>query len=117
MEAINNIINADEISFQTHATEAVDSMVQNTQEATKEGTTTTAKLKTFGCKKDVFNGKARKTRGGLVATDLIINKRGKVVSRRKSEIARERGFLAGNNKNGVNYYIQPSTNAVPAPAQ
>lgn len=71
------------------------------------------KTKTFGCKKDVFLGKARKTRGGLTRDDLVQNKRGKVVSRKKSEIARERGFLAGNNKNGVNYYIAAAAASAP----
>lgn len=71
------------------------------------------KVKTFGSKKDVFLGRARKTRGGLLPVDLIQNKRGKVVSKKKSEMARERAFLAGNNKNGINYYIQQGGAAGP----
>ena len=35
----------------------------------------------------VFNGELKKTSGGLTAKDLIRNKRGKIVSRKKSQQA------------------------------
>lgn len=69
--------------------------------------TTADGLKIVGSKKEVFMSKAVRTRGGLSKDDLISNRRGKIVSRKKSELARERGFLAGNNASGVNYYYQP----------
>jgi len=43
------------------------------------------RVKKRGSKDDVWNGRAEKTKGGLVKSDLIENKRGKIVSKRKYE--------------------------------
>ena len=37
-----------------------------------------------GTRTDVWNGKAYQTAGGLIKTDLLINKNGKIVSKSKS---------------------------------
>jgi len=43
-------------------------------------------IKTFGSKRDVFLGLAKKTRGGLFKDDLMMNKQGKIVSKKKHQI-------------------------------
>lgn len=48
-------------------------------------------IKRTGTKKEVHTGQAKRTSGGLTKKDLIINKRGKIVSRRMSESAKKRG--------------------------
>ncbi len=40
-------------------------------------------IKTKGSKIEVWNGNAKKTSGGLTKSDLVKNKRGKIVSKRK----------------------------------
>ena len=40
-------------------------------------------LKTFGSRAEVFHGNAKKTTGGLTKKDLIKNKHGEIVSRKK----------------------------------
>ena len=42
-------------------------------------------LKTIGSKEEVYNGLAKKTSGGLKQEDLIINNKGKIVSKKRSE--------------------------------
>jgi hypothetical protein len=42
-------------------------------------------MKRVGSKREVFNGKADHTKGKLTKDDLIKNKRGRIVSKRKSE--------------------------------
>lgn len=49
-----------------------------------------AALARFGSKAEVFNGTAKSTTGGLTKSDLVLNKRGKVVSKKASERARAR---------------------------
>ena len=41
-------------------------------------------MKTFGSRAEVFHGNAKKTSGGLTKSDLIKNKHGEIVSRKKS---------------------------------
>jgi hypothetical protein len=41
-------------------------------------------MKTFGSRAEVFHGNAKKTTGGLVKSDLLKNKHGEIVSRKKS---------------------------------
>ena len=41
-------------------------------------------MKTFGSRAEVFHGNAKKTTGGLTKADLLQNKHGEIVSRRKS---------------------------------
>ena len=53
------------------------------------------KIKTVGIKREVFNGKAKHTSGGLKKGDLIKNKGGKIVSKKASEAAKK-------NKNLIN---------------
>lgn len=43
------------------------------------------KIKSKGSKEEVFNGEALQTAGGLRKGDLIQNKKGKIVSKKKSE--------------------------------
>lgn len=40
-------------------------------------------MKTFGSRAEVFHGTAKKTSGGLEKRDLIKNKHGEIVSRKK----------------------------------
>ncbi len=48
-----------------------------------------AKIKTIGSRAEVFHGTAKKTSGGLTKNDLIMNKRGRIVSKKKSERAKK----------------------------
>lgn len=43
------------------------------------------KVKKIGSREEVFNGQAVKTRGGLVKDDLVLSKKGKVVSKKMQE--------------------------------
>jgi hypothetical protein len=54
----------------------------------------------LGTRQEVWNGKAYKTSGGLLKNELIINKRGNIVSKRKSisETQLNRLFTSGVNK-------------------
>ena len=47
-------------------------------------------VKARGSKKDVWHGYARRTAGGLTKDDLVLNKRGKPVSKKQSEAAKLR---------------------------
>jgi hypothetical protein len=46
-------------------------------------------LKTFGSRAEVFHGNAKKTSGGLTKKDLIKNKNGAIVSRKKHLTAKK----------------------------
>ena len=48
-----------------------------------------AKIKTIGSRAEVFHGTAKKTSGGLTKADLIMNKRGRIVSKKLSERAKK----------------------------
>ena len=50
-----------------------------------------AGMKRRGNKHEVFHGRAFRTAGGLKRVDLVLNKYGKVVSRRQSEAGKKRG--------------------------
>ena len=53
----------------------------------------------IGTKQEVFEGKAIKTKGGLVLDDLVKRKRdGKIISKAKQEIGRKCGFQKNCNK-------------------
>ena len=43
-----------------------------------------------GSKQDVWAGRAHKTAGGLTKADLVLNKKGKPVSKKQSSAAAER---------------------------
>jgi hypothetical protein len=45
--------------------------------------------KKFGTRSEVVDGLATFTRGGLSAGDLMVNKSGKIVSKKKSELAKK----------------------------
>lgn len=47
----------------------------------------------IGTKKDVYSGRAQQTSGGLTASDLVLNKHGKVVSRIMSAMAKQNSHL------------------------
>lgn len=44
-------------------------------------------MKTEGSRAEVFHGNAKHTSGGLTSSDLKLNKRGEIVSIKKSQIA------------------------------
>ena len=46
-------------------------------------------VKKFGTRSEVLDGLALSTRGGLKADDLMVNRSGKIVSKRKSELAKK----------------------------
>jgi hypothetical protein len=46
-------------------------------------------MKTFGSRAEVFHGNAKKTTGGLTKSDLLQNKHGEIVSRKKSVTAKK----------------------------
>ena len=49
-----------------------------------------AKIAARGSKQQVWNGTAQRTAGGLTKVDLMLNKRGKPVSKKQSEAAAAR---------------------------
>lgn len=60
---------------------------------------------TFGSKAQVWHGTARKTSGGLTKKDLMKNKHGRIISRRKHSIGkrsikhlRKMGYIAKKGK-------------------
>ncbi len=63
-------------------------------------------MKTFGSRAEVFHGTAKKTTGGLTKSDLMKNKHGEIVSKKKHITAkRERrlekaGFYTQKGKFG-----------------
>jgi hypothetical protein len=62
--------------------------------------------KTFGSRAEVFHGNAKKTTGGLTKKDLIKNKNGQIVSRKKHLTAKKEkrlekyGYFAKKGKFG-----------------
>jgi hypothetical protein len=62
--------------------------------------------KTFGSRAEVFHGNAKKTTGGLTKKDLIKNKHGEIVSRKKHLTAKKEkrlekhGYFAKKGKFG-----------------
>jgi hypothetical protein len=69
-------------------------------------------LKTFGSRAEVFHGNAKKTSGGLTKKDLIKNKNGAIVSRKKHLTAKKEkrlekyGYFA---KKGAFGYVKKET--------
>ena len=63
-------------------------------------------MKTFGSRAEVFHGNAKKTTGGLTKSDLLKNKHGEIVSRKKSVQAKKEkrlekaGFFTQKGKFG-----------------
>ena len=45
--------------------------------------------KTFGSRAEVFHGNAKKTTGGLMKKDLVKNKHGEIVSKKKHRTAKK----------------------------
>ncbi len=45
-------------------------------------------MKTFGSRAEVFHGTAKKTTGGLIKSDLMKNKHGEIVSKKKHMTAK-----------------------------
>ncbi len=50
-------------------------------------------MQTIGSRAQVFHGNAQHTVGGLVKKDLMRNKRGRIVSRRKHQSAKRKNNL------------------------
>lgn len=46
-------------------------------------------MKTFGSRAEVYHGNAKKTTGGLTKSDLVKNKHGEIVSKKKSVQAKK----------------------------
>ena len=63
-------------------------------------------MKTFGSRAEVFHGTAKKTTGGLEKKDLLQNKHGELVSRKKHNTAKKEkrlekyGFFTQKGKFG-----------------
>ena len=53
-------------------------------------------MKTTGTRKEVMNREAKKTSGGLTRKDLKVNKQNKIVSKKKSELAKREDRLGRN---------------------
>jgi len=68
--------------------------------------------RTFGSRAEVFHGTAKKTTGGLTKKDLIKNKHGEIVSRKKHVTAKrekrleKHGYFAKKGKFG---YVKRET--------
>tara|TARA_B100001996_G_C18342045_1_gene470554 strand:- start:317 stop:613 length:297 start_codon:yes stop_codon:yes gene_type:complete len=62
--------------------------------------------KTFGSRAEVFHGTAKKTTGGLMKKDLVKNKHGEIVSKKKHTTAKKEkrlekhGYFAKKGKFG-----------------
>ena len=54
--------------------------------------------KKFGSRADVWDGISTMTRGGLTKEDLVMSKNGKLVSKKKSEIAKKNYAAFGFSK-------------------
>ena len=54
--------------------------------------------KKFGSRSEVFDEHAEMTRGGLRKTDLLVSRTGRIVSKKKSEMARTAYEKYGFNK-------------------
>ena len=46
-------------------------------------------MKTYGSRAEVFHGTAKKTTGGLIKSDLLKNKHGEIVSKKKHFTAKK----------------------------
>ena len=63
-------------------------------------------MNTFGSRAEVFHNNAKKTTGGLIKTDLMKNKHGEIVSKKKSLQAKKEkrlekaGFFTQKGKFG-----------------
>jgi hypothetical protein len=58
-------------------------------------------LRAIGSRRKVWNGTAQKTPGGLTRADLMMNKYGRIVSRKKAAHARSgRAFTRRGHKGG-----------------
>jgi len=63
-------------------------------------------MKTFGSRAEVFHGNSKKTTGGLEKKDLLKNKHGEIVSRKKHNTAKREkrlekyGFFTKKGKFG-----------------
>ena len=53
----------------------------------------TGKMHTIGSRRQVFNGTAKKTPGGLLKSDLMMNKHGRIVSKSKHASAKRENRL------------------------
>ena len=63
--------------------------------------------KKFGTRSEVVDGLAMFTRGGLSASDLMVNKSGKIVSKKKSELAKKNYSQYGFKKRAVEPVEEP----------
>lgn len=63
-------------------------------------------MKTYGSRAEVFHGTAKKTTGGLIKSDLMKNKHGEIVSKKKHFTAKKEkrlekaGFFTQKGKFG-----------------
>lgn len=50
-------------------------------------------IRSVGTREQVWEGLAKKTAGGLTKDDLIMNSRGKIVSKKRSEMGKKNNYL------------------------
>jgi len=55
-------------------------------------------VKRYGTREEVWDGQATKTRGGLTKNDLVLSKTMKIVSKKKSQMAKAAYAKYGFNK-------------------
>ena len=72
-------------------------------------------VKRYGTRSEVIDGLALSTRGGLKAEDLMVNRAGKIVSKRKSELAKKTYAQYGFKKR-AQPEPEPEPEPEPAPA-
>ena len=69
----------------TKTTKATKATKKTTKKATKKTADGQPKIKTVGTRREVWEGKAKRTSGHLTKTDLILNSAGRPVSRAQHE--------------------------------
>ncbi len=67
----------------------MDSMTRKNMAGGKRGTRKASKMPAVGSKAQVFHGTAKHTSGGLTKKDLVQNKHGRIVSRRKMALGKK----------------------------
>ncbi len=75
------------------------------------------KVKTFGSRAEVWHGNAKKTTGGLTKKDLMKNKHGEIVSKKKHKTAKKEKRLEKHGyfaKKGQFGYVRKTAKKMPA---
>ena len=64
-------------------------------------------MKKYGDRQSVYDGLSKMTRGGLMKEDLVLSKNGKIVSKKKSERAKENYAKYGFKKREIEVAVEP----------